>query len=70
MSNHLYKNALRPYVADQVAGIAVPDRLLLNDAFHGPAQWKALRDAVNACGGPELMKWVAYWDKVVSAQVA
>ena len=68
--HHLYKNALRPYVADQVAGIAVPDRLLLNDAFHGPAQWKAFRDAVNACGGPELVKWVAYWDKVVSAQVA
>ncbi len=48
----------------------MPDRLLLNDVFHGPAQWKVFRDAVNACGGPELMKWVAYWDKVVSAQVA
>jgi hypothetical protein len=68
--HHLYKNALRPYIADKLDGIAVPDHLLLNDAFHGPTQCKAFRDATNACGGPELMKWVAYWDKVVSAQVA
>jgi hypothetical protein len=65
---HLHKNVLKALAADEARGHVGPPRALLNDAFHGPKEWQAFRKATQLSGCPALIKWVTYWDQIITSQ--
>lgn len=66
--HHLYKNALKALAVDEAKGLDGPPRALLNDAFHGPKEWQAFRKAAQQSGCTSLIKWVTYWDQIITTQ--
>lgn len=67
--HHLYLRARAAMDADGVVGDS-PLHVALNEAFHGAAQWEALRDLVRVTGSPALQKWMTKKARKLSSQLA
>lgn len=67
--HHLYERARLAMDADGVKNDS-PLHEALNEAFHGPSEWQALRDLVRVTGSPALQKWMTKNGRMLSSQLA
>jgi hypothetical protein len=66
---HLHKNAMAALDEDEAAGFTM-NYSLLDEAFHGLAEWVAFKNEAQQNGCAATVQWAAYWDRVLTTQVA